>query len=78
MSTEERNAALSQAYRYARLGALGPARYFVRKAMQFAPLTEKQLYRLRAFFGPVTLEELSGAHHDALLRGLERRMGGKP
>jgi hypothetical protein len=78
---EQRNDAVRQAYRYARVGALNAARTWVRRAVSFAPLTEMQLYRLRRYFGPETLEEITSQHlngMELLIRGLERRLDGKP
>lgn len=78
---KQRNAAMSEAYRAARNGDLRLARIFVRQAVAFAPLTEMQIYRLRKFFGPESIDEIMGpVHHgkELLLRHFEKRMGGKP
>jgi hypothetical protein len=78
---KQRNAAMSEAYRAARNGNLRLARSFVRQAVAFAPLTEMQMYRLGKFFGPETIDEMTGpVHHgkELLLRHFEKRMGGKP
>lgn len=55
------------------------ARFYLRQAISAAPLTEFQMFRLRKFFGPETVEEMIGTDGSALLmRHMEKRLGGKP